>query len=228
MEAIILEKYNLSKNNINILKDIDFLFDQNISLIGTASSGKTTLLKVLEKEYNVPRAYKNEIFFNSIVEDELKYLILNTEQKKLVQDLLPNVNLKSRPVDLKNNQKIKLSILKVLLHNNGYVSFDNILVYLDEKDKKYILEYLKKYKIKYIIVSNDLNDLFETDKTYIMNDGKIIAYGDSDKILLEEKLLKRLGLKLPFMIDLSLQLRDYRLINNIYLDKQKLIDRLWK
>ena len=227
MEAIILEKFNLNKNNIDILKDIDFSFDQNISLIGTASSGKTSLLRVLEQQYKVPRVYKNNMFFNSSVEDELKYLILNTNQKKLVQDLLLNVNLKIRPLDLSNKQKIKLSVLKALLHNK-YISFDNILVYLDKRDRDLIMKYMKQEKIKYIIVSNDLNDLFDTEKTYIMNDGKIIAYGDSDKILLEEKLLKRLGFKLPFMIDLSLQLRDYRLINSIYLDKQKLIDKLWK
>ena len=227
MKNIILEKYNLSKNDIDILKDIDFSFDQNISLIGTACSGKTSLLKVLEEEYQVPRIYKNYEFYNASVEDELKYLILNNEQKKIVQDLLPGVNLKSRPVDLKNKEKIKLSILKALLHSK-YISFDNVLVYLEKKDKEYILDLLKKSKIKYIIVSNDLNDLFYTDKTYILNDGKIIAYGDSDKMLLEERLLKRLGFKLPFMIDLSIQLRDYRLINSIYLDKQKLIDRLWK
>ena len=227
MENIILEKYNLSKNNVDILKDIDFSFDQNISLIGTASSGKTSLLRVLEQQYKVPRVYKNDMFFNSSVEDELKYLILNTNQKKLVQDLLLNVNLKIRPLDLSNKQKIKLSVLKALLHNK-YISFDNILVYLDKRDRDLIMKYMKQEKIKYIIVSNDLNDLFDTEKTYIMNDGKIIAYGDSDKILLEEKLLKRLGFKLPFMIDLSLQLRDYRLINSIYLDKQKLIDKLWK
>ena len=137
----------------------------------------------------------------------------------MVNDLLKDINLSINPNTLKNNDKIKLCILKGILSNNNYVSFDNILTYLPLKDKEYILKYLKQEHINYIIVSNDLNDLFNTDITYILNEGTIIASGASQKMLLEEKLLKRLGFTLPFMIDLSLKLKDYNLIKDIYLDK---------
>lgn len=228
MGNINLKNFNLSKNNIDILSDINFSFDKNISLIGTSHSGKTSLLKVLEDKYNVHRIYKNFMFYNSSIEDELKYLLLNDTQKKIVSDLLPNINLKINPTYLKNNQKIKLCILKKLLHNSSYISFDNILTYLNRKDKKNIINYLKRNNILFIIVSNDLNDLLYTDETYILNNGSVIAHGASDKIILEEKLLKRLGFTLPFMIDLSLQLKNYKLVNSIYLDKKLMIDKLWK
>ena len=223
---LVLDSYK--KNNIEILKNIDITFNNNVSLIGTSSSGKTTVLKVLEEKYNIPRVFKNSMFFHNSIEDEIKYLLLDTKQKKLVQDLLPNVNLMNNPNTLKNKEKIKLSILKGILSNKEYVSFDNILVYLDKKEKEYIIKYLKDNNIKFIIVSNDLSDLFFTDETYILNDGEIIAHGASNKILLEEKLLKRLGFTLPFMVDLSLQLKDYNLIKDIYLDKEMLVDKLWK
>ena len=223
---LVLDSYK--KNNIEILKNIDITFNNNVSLIGTSSSGKTTLLKVLEEKYNIPRVFKNSMFFHNSIEDEIKYLLLDTKQKKLVQDLLPNVNLMNNPNTLKNKEKIKLAILKGILFSKEYVSFDNILVYLDKKEKEYIIKYLKDNNIKFIIVSNDLSDLFYTDETYILNDGEIIAHGASNKILLEEKLLKRLGFTLPFMVDLSLQLKDYNLIKDIYLDKEMLVDKLWK
>lgn len=223
---LVLDSYK--KNNIEILKNIDITFNNNVSLIGTSSSGKTTLLKILEEKYNIPRVFKNSMFFHNSIEDEIKYLLLDTKQKKLVQDLLPNVNLMNNPNTLKNKEKIKLSILKGILFSKEYVSFDNILVYLDKKEKEYIIKYLKDNSIKFIIVSNDLSDLFYTDETYILNDGEIIAHGASNKILLEEKLLKRLGFILPFMVDLSLQLKDYNLIKDIYLDKEMLVDKLWK
>lgn len=228
MESIYLEKYNLTMNNKKILQDINFIFDDSISLIGPSCSGKTSFLKVLEEKFEVMRIYKKNIFYSSSIEDELKYLLLNDTQKRLVQKLLPNVNLKNNPNNLKNNEKIKLSILRGMLINNGFLSFDNIFNYVNKEDKKEIFDYLKRNGIKYIIVSNDLNELFNTTKTYILNDGKIIAYGYSEKILLEEKLLKRLGFKLPFMIDLSLQLKTYKLINSIYYDKELLINKLWK
>ena len=223
---LVLDSYK--KNNIEILKNIDITFNNNVSLIGTSSSGKTTVLKVLEEKYNIPRVFKNSMFFHNSIEDEIKYLLLDTKQKKLVQDLLPNVNLMNNPNTLKNKEKIKVAILKGILSNKEYVSFDNILVYLDKKEKEYIIKYLKDNNIKFIIVSNDLSDLFFTDETYILNAGEIIAHGASNKILLEEKLLKRLGFTLPFMVDLSLQLKDYNLIKDIYLDKEMLVDKLWK
>lgn len=226
MINLVLDSYK--KNGVEILKNIDITFNNNISIIGTSASGKTTLLRILEEKYNVPRVFKNTMFYHTSIEDEVKYLLLDTKQKKLVQDLFPNVNLMNNPNTLKNKEKIKLSILKGILSNKEYVSFDNILVYLSKKEKEYIIKYLKDNNIKFIIVSNDLSDLFNTDETYILNGGEIIAYGLSDKILLEEKLLKRLGFALPFMIDLSLQLKDYNLIKNVYLDKEMLVDKLWK
>ena len=228
MERILLENFNLVKENKQILKDINFIFNDNTSLIGTSNSGKTSLLKVLEEKFNVIRIYKNNSFYASSVEDELRYLLLAYSQKKIVRDLLPNVNLINNPNNLKNYEKIKLSILKGLIRNKGFISFDNIMYFVNKNDKKIIIDYMKKNNIKFIIVSNDLNELFNTKITYILNEGSIIAYGNSDKILLEEKLLKRLGFKLPFMIDLSLQLKAYKLVNNIYYDKQLLIDKLWK
>lgn len=225
---IVLQNYNKNINGKDILKNINFNFNCNISLIGTSSSGKTTLLKVLENDYNVPRIYKNFMFFHSNIEEEIKYILLNTKQKKMVNDLLKNINLSINPNMLKNNDKIKLCILKGILSNNNYVSFDNILTYLPLKEKEYILKYLNQEHINYIIVSNDLNDLFNTDITYILNEGTIIASGSSQKMLLEEKLLKRLGFTLPFMIDLSLKLKDYNLIKDIYLDKELLVNKLWK
>lgn len=225
---IFLQNYNKMIKDIEILKNINFNFNCNISLIGTSGSGKTSLLKVLEQEYNVPRIYKNFMFLHSSIEDEIKYLILDTKQKKIVNDLLTNINLQINPNLLKNSDKIKLCILKGLLNNTNYISFDNILIYLPKKEKNYILEYLKKEKINFIIVSNDLEDLLQTDVTYILNNGEIIATGSSRKILLEEKLLKRLGFTLPFMVDLSLKLKDYNLIKDIYLDKEILVNKLWK
>ena len=128
---LVLDSYK--KNNIEILKNIDITFNNNVSLIGTSSSGKTTILKVLEEKYSIPRVFKNSMFFHNSIEDEIKYLLLDTKQKKLVQDLLPNVNLMNNPNTLKNKEKIKLSILKGILFSKEYVSFDNILVYLDKK-----------------------------------------------------------------------------------------------
>ena len=57
---------------------------------------------------------------------------------------------------------------------------------------------------------------------------QIIVEGKTLDVLKEEKLLKRLGLSLPFMVELSLLLQDYGLIDHIYLNKESLVNYLWK
>ena len=52
--------------------------------------------------------------------------------------------------------------------------------------------------------------------------------GKTLDVLKEEKILKRLGLNLPFYLDLSIQLKLYGLINRTYLNKEDLVKHLWK
>ncbi len=223
-----VNNYTLKNDNIILLENINMILDSNISLIGTTSSGKTLLLKYLETSFGIPRIFKNDIFLHSSIEDELKYLILDDSQKKLIKDLIPDLNLKLNPNFLEKKDKIRVSIIKGLVNAKDFVSFDNILIYLEKEEQKKIIDYLNKQKINFINVTNDLEQMLWTEYTYVLNKGKIIAHGPSQKILLEEKFLKRMGFKIPFMIDLSLQLKDYGLINNIYLDKELLVKNLWK
>ena len=47
-------------------------------------------------------------------------------------------------------------------------------------------------------------------------------------VLNEEKLLKRFGIGLPFMIELSKYLMDYGMIDKYYLTNEKLVGAIWK
>ena len=48
------------------------------------------------------------------------------------------------------------------------------------------------------------------------------------KVLEKDNIINKVDLDLPFMIDLSSKLRDYDLIKEIELDKESLINKLWK
>ena len=48
------------------------------------------------------------------------------------------------------------------------------------------------------------------------------------EVLKNEKLLKRLGFNMPFIIELSNLLNNYNLVNKIYLDKESLVKDVWK
>lgn len=46
-------------------------------------------------------------------------------------------------------------------------------------------------------------------------------------VLRNEKLLKRLGYGIPFVVDLSIQLNYYDIFDTVYYDMDKLTEALW-
>ena len=52
--------------------------------------------------------------------------------------------------------------------------------------------------------------------------------GVSKEILIRDNILNKIGLKVPFMYDLSVKLMDYNLLGDIELDKDRMVDQLWK
>ena len=52
--------------------------------------------------------------------------------------------------------------------------------------------------------------------------------GNTIEVFQNEQALKRIGITLPFMVELSLLLKDYNLVDKIYLDKESLVQYLWK
>ena len=64
--------------------------------------------------------------------------------------------------------------------------------------------------------------------TIITNNNELIAEGSTKSVLNEEKLMKKLGLGLPFIIELNKLLMDYEIIKKYELDMEKLVDKIWK
>ena len=79
-----------------------------------------------------------------------------------------------------------------------------------------------------ILSTNNLEDTINTDYLYILDKGKIVVEGAPLTVLKEDTLINRLGLTLPFMVDLSLKLKFYELIDDIELDMEALVNKLWK
>ena len=77
------------------------------------------------------------------------------------------------------------------------------------------------------MASTNLEDIIFTKKTYVLEQGEIVMSGDTLDILKEDVLLKKLGLSLPFMVNLSLMLEFYEILDDVYLDMEELVNRLW-
>lgn len=114
------------------------------------------------------------------------------------------------------------------LLNKKKVIFFNVLNNLDDASLKKLFNYLKTNNILFIIATNDMELCLYTDYLIVYDKENILIEGPTIEVLKNEKLLKRLGLGPPFMIDLSLLLKDYGLVDKIYLDKESLVNILWK
>ena len=91
-----------------------------------------------------------------------------------------------------------------------------------------LFKFMNDNNISFINVTNNVELSLYTNYLIVYDDKNILIEGNTIEVLKNNKLLKRLGFNLPFMVDLSLLLKDYDLINDIYLDKKELVDTLWK
>ena len=114
------------------------------------------------------------------------------------------------------------------LLNKRKVIFFNVLNNLSKKELTKLFNYMNDNIIKYVNLTNNLELTLYTNYLIVCDKEKILAEGNTIEVLKNSKLLKRLGFELPFIIDLSLLLNDYNLIKDIYLNKESLVDALWK
>ena len=108
-----------------------------------------------------------------------------------------------------------------------HVIFYNNLNNLSEKKVKEIFTFLKNNYIKFINITNNMEFTLLTTYLIIYDRNNILIEGPTLEVLKNTKLIKRIGLNLPFMVDLSLLLKDYNLLDKIYLDKEELRGVLW-
>ncbi len=180
-------------------------------------------------------------FENPTVEDELFNILENLplEQSNKIKEYQRVLNLlhienilTDNPNELSKLNYIKLLLGSTLLSNINLLLMDNICTDITKKERKEILTILKKLnkeeKITIIMSTDSLEDVIDTDYIYILNKGKIEMEGKTLDILKQDNKLNRIGLEIPLMIDLSVKLNDYNLLNDIILDMDRMVDTLWK
>lgn len=113
------------------------------------------------------------------------------------------------------------------LKKHQKIIFFNTLSLLPKSKLKILFTYIKVHDIKFINITNDMEEVLFTKYLVIYSDDKILIEGKTKDVLKEDKLLRRLGFKLPFIVDLSLLLKDYNLIDKVYFKDEELIGELW-
>ena len=137
----------------------------------------------------------------------------------------------SEPSNLNNSTKQKVAIASALIHKPKILMLDESLHQLDNKDKKIVFKALETYKKEHdltiILITHNQEDTILSDRIIVIDKQKNILDGKVEEVYTKEKILHNLGIEIPFIIKLSINLKLYDLIDEIYLDKDKLVNKLW-
>lgn len=107
------------------------------------------------------------------------------------------------------------------------VIFNESLSSLSNKEKKEIFDLLDKQNINYVNVTSNIEDALFGDYIIVYDEDMKVLEGNKEVVLKNEKLLKKLGFGVPFVVDLSIQLMYYDILNKVYFDVDNLLEALW-
>ena len=196
-------------------------------------SNKEEIRKNISVIYN---NYSDMFIFNNVYDDIVFSLeksgcsisIIDSLIKEILDELDIEYLINKKTNELSESEK-QLAILVCMIINEPKVLIlDNTLNNIDYKKRKKIITYLKKKNMTIINITDDVEDIFLSDRIVIINDKKCITFKNKNELFKQNDIFNNCNLKLPFMVDLSNRLEYYNLIDKIITDKNELVDEIWK
>lgn len=117
------------------------------------------------------------------------------EQEKRLRNILTELGLsrleKNKAQSLSGGEKRRLEIARMLVGSPKFILFDEPFAGVDPKavdDIQGIISSLKEKGIGILLTDHSVRDILEiTDRSYIINEGKILISGPPDKLVNDEK-----------------------------------------
>lgn len=181
---------------------------------------------------------ENSFLFNNVY-DELSFPLKNLGYKK--KEIRIRVDAILNEFEMSNYKNALISEMDIvskkmllimisLIHSPKVLILDNTFMGFDRDDFQRVFSILKKRCNEGLIIlsmTSDLKYVLGSDRLLILNDGIIAMDGKPVDILKNDLALVKMGIEMPFMIDLSIKLQFYKLIDDFYLDMEGLVDKLW-
>lgn len=180
----------------------------------------------------------HKFLFEKVI-DELAFPLENLNYKKKdiinriyeVRDLLDLQDCLNKKVqDLTYYEQVLVLIATSIMHNPKIIFLDNILSKLTEEEVTKLFFLLNKIKTNtsICVTSSNMRDVLYFDKVIVLQEGSTLLQGVPSDVLKEDNSLAKAGLILPPMIDLSIKLGFYELLDDIITDVDRMVDTLWK
>lgn len=182
----------------------------------------------------------NQFLFDTVIKEltfPLENLYLSKKKiYKRVDEVLYLLNmqaLKNKKIsDLSNIEKTKLLIGLSIIHKPKVIFLDNPYLYLNKKESNVINKLLKSIvkseNITVLVTTMNLENIIQADNVIVLGKKGIIIKGTPLEVLKQDNILARNDIYIPTMINLSVKLGEYDLLNKIILDPKRMVDTLWK
>lgn len=170
---------------------------------------KGTLSKVREKLGYVFQDSDNQLFMNTVYDDVAfaprNYGLSQEEVDRRVNAALDKIHitkLKDKPIyKLSGGEKKLASIATILSMSPDIILMDEPSIALDPKNRRNLINILNEFEHMKIIASHDLDFIYDTcNRVILINNGNIVADGETEKVLSNKKLLESNGLELPLSL----------------------------
>lgn len=207
--------------------------------------GQTNLNQQTAKEYlsqiGIVFSDFDSQFLAQTIEEELRYPLINLKMpekqiNKRIKEISENFELAEilnfTYQELSEFEKLRVLIAASTIHQPKLLLLDDVFRSLDNVETEYINKLLKKLGVLEDIIivasSSNLGDLSYSDKIFLIDKGKIVLSESFEDILKKDNILAKAGIVIPPMIDISLKLQFYELIDRVFYDERKLVNKLWK
>lgn len=149
-------------------------------------------------------SYRNKIgvvlqdayFFNDCIQNNIDLTRIGNEDRiRLASEIacvhkeIQKMPLKYKTIigengkNISGGQKQRISIARALLNSPSIIIFDEATSQIDSKNEKKIYDNLKKNNISQIVVTHRLSTILDADRIYVMNEGKIVEFGNHRDLL---------------------------------------------
>ena len=155
----------------------------------------------------------------------------STKINKIVEFFEIEDILSEDPNLLDSNNQAKLQIIISLMHNPKILILDDAFNNMNNETKNFMLEKLSifnKDDLTILNITSNLDTIYDSNQVYLLNNFKLDNLGSVLETFEEDNYLRQIGLEIPFIIDLSIKLRFYGLIDKIYFNLEELEEDLWK
>lgn len=247
MTIVEIKNLNFSFKNKIIFEHLDLNFkDHTITTVmGANGSGKSILAHLIYDNYaginvnanNIKLVTTNpcEQIVSKTVKEQLMFYLKQTNLdkeeidkrvSKIVKDFELNDLINCDPYDLDYATIQLIVVLSNIITYPELIIFDDAMTFISNYFKKKIFDFLKKNKVSIINFTNDSEECLYGNHVVVLNK-KVVLNKTLKSALKEEKIFLDNRIVLPFMAELSNKLKYYGLIDEIILDMDMMVKKIW-